>query len=186
MLLDAPDQTLYVADEIDDDLSVINPTRCNAQDTDGCRPVPPGVTVGATEGDVADPAVDTVYAVSVNGPVTMIDTRLCNAPQPAGCARPPAMFTAGDFAPGTGPFAAAIDPITHTLYLANNGTGSDGTVTVIDDRTCNATIQSGCGSTATLDVPTGYPNAVVVDPQTDTLYVSSDAAGRPAPASLRL
>src|SRR5271165_1249976 len=45
---------------------------------------------------------------------------------------------------GNVPQAAALDSATRTLYVAN---GNDGTVSVINAATCNATVTFSCGQT---------------------------------------
>jgi DNA-binding beta-propeller fold protein YncE len=101
----------------------------------------------------------------------MLDTTAGNAAQPAACPVTPVTFTGGD-----DPQSATVDEATHTLYVANAGNRSDGSVTVIDDRACNARIQTGCSTTAQLDAPAGAdPIAVDVDQATDTIYVAADA-----------
>src|ERR1039458_5665972 len=44
-----------------------------------------------------------------------------------------------------------------------------------DANTCNATVQSGCGTIATLSLgdPGGGPNGLQVDPANDTLYTAN-------------
>ena len=82
---------------------------------------------------------------------------------------------------GNGPDFTAVDPATHTLYVAN-GFNEDGdpdggnTVSVIDERHCRADDVSRCkGPWPTLTVgsdPNADPSAVAIDQQTDTLYVA--------------
>jgi YVTN family beta-propeller protein len=63
VILDPLTQTLYTANWVDNDVSVIDPTRCNAQTTTGCRhsapeaPIPAGALA-------ADPAVHTTYVAT--------------------------------------------------------------------------------------------------------------------------
>jgi DNA-binding beta-propeller fold protein YncE len=83
----------------------------------------------------------------------MIDDSTCNAFHTAGCAQTPPTVTVGTYPQS----AVAVDPITHTVYVANAGAGATGNVSVFDDRTCNATDQAGCGTVSTLNVPDGNP-----------------------------
>jgi hypothetical protein len=82
---------------------------------------------------------------------------------------------------GNGPDFTAVDPATHTLYVTNgfnaNGNADGGnTVSVIDERHCQADEVSRCeGPWPTLTVgsdPNADPSAVAIDRQTDTLYVA--------------
>ena len=59
------------------------------------------------------------------------------------------------------------------MYVADGGTGTSGTITVLDDRRCNAHIQAGCAPTSTLHVPAGRPVGLAVNPRTDTIYVAT-------------
>jgi DNA-binding beta-propeller fold protein YncE len=175
--LDPETQTLYTANELDSDVSVIDATRCDAQTTHGCRARAPEVPIGTTGALIAaDPAVDTVYDPSGGSSVSMIDTSQCNALRSAGCAQTPPTMTAG-----AQPSAVAVDPATHTVYVANFGVfpSPTGSVSVFDDRTCNATDQAGCGDVSTLQVPGGLPNDIAVNPTTDTVYVATIAGSGP-------
>ena len=58
---------------------------------------------------------------------------------------------------------------TNTVYVVNTG---DNTVSVIDGRTCNATVRSGCDTVQTIPVGSG-PNVDAVDEKTDTIYVAN-------------
>ena len=80
---------------------------------------------------------------------------------------------------GSRPLAVAVDPATHTAYVANNW---DGTVSVIDAATRAVT--------ATIPVGT-YPAGVAVDPAAGTVYVANgtgvsviDAATRAVTATI--
>ncbi|MGA2011482.1 MAG: YncE family protein [Solirubrobacteraceae bacterium] len=170
--LDPETQTLYTGDEVDDAVSVINASACDAQTSTGCRPAPPMIAFPQPGVPADDPAVHTLYIPSQTGAVGMLDTNVCNAARPAACPAAPVTFTGGD-----DPQDAILDEATHTVYIANAGSGSDGSVSVIDDLTCNAGIQTGCGTIAHLQVPTGAdPIAVDVDVVTNTVYVAADAS----------
>ena len=94
--LDERTQTLYVANEVDNAVSVIDASRCNAAVTVGCLHRPPSVAVPAAGGIAADEAVHTAYVTSVPNAVAMIDTRGCNASHPGGCSQAPPTVTVGD------------------------------------------------------------------------------------------
>ena len=167
LTLDPDTQTLYTANQVDNDVSVIDATRCDAQTTSGCRarvPEVPNVS-GAL---AADPAVHTTYVASSATAVAMIDDRTCNAFHTARCGQPPPSVTVGTY-----PSAVAVDPTTHTVYVANQGAGSTGSVSVFDDRTCNTTDQSGCATLSTLHVPDGNADGIAVNSRTDTIYVAT-------------
>lgn len=169
--LDPTTQTVYTANEVDDDVSVIDASRCDAQNTRGCRHLPAEVATPGASVAISDPAAGTIYVLSGADTVAMVNAASCNAFHPSGCSQTPPDVTVG-----SGPFDAATDTATHTVYVADAGNGGAGSVSVFDDRTCNATDQAGCGNVSTLQLPAGTPNALVVDPLTDTLYVSTDGS----------
>jgi serine/threonine protein kinase, bacterial len=63
------------------------------------------------------------------------------------------------------------DSRTHTVYVADFGSGKTGTVSVLDARTCNATSTAGCAQRSTLKVPGGHPVGIAINAATGTLYV---------------
>lgn len=172
-MLDPQTQTLYVADEADNDVSLIDATSCNAVVTDGCRRDPTAAPVGwgvfSVHGLAVDPAVASLYATQ-NNAVSMLDTQTCDSHVSHGCAATPPQVTV------TNPTAVAVDPLTHTVYVASFGSFAapgPGSVSVIDADTCNATDQAGCATLETLQVPGGNATDVAVDAATGTLYVGT-------------
>ncbi len=175
VILDSRTQTLYTANWVDNDVSVIDATRCNAQNTTGCRHRPPAVAIPDGAGALAtDPAAHTTYVTTGRNAVSMINTQTCNADQPAGCAQMPPKFSVGDF-----PSAIAVDRGTHTVYIANSGSGKTGTVSVINARTCNATHSAGCANLPTLRVPGGNPDDIAVNAATHSVYVATITSSGP-------
>jgi DNA-binding beta-propeller fold protein YncE len=176
IVLDSRTQTLYTADEVSNDVSVIDATQCNAGTTRGCRHPAPAVAIPGPGASAADPAESTNYVTSGASTVSMIDTSTCNAHRLTGCAHAPAQATVG-----TNPAAAAADPGTHTVYVANFGpfSGQTGTISVLDARTCNATHTAGCAHQPTLQVPGGHPDGLAVNTATGTLYVATITARGP-------
>jgi DNA-binding beta-propeller fold protein YncE len=170
VMLDQRTQTIYTVNEAGNDISVIAATRCNATSTAGCRHPAPAFQLANPFESAADPAARTLYVLSSSG-IYMIDTAACSTRHLTGCSRTPASTPAG-----ASPDGIAVDGPAHTIYIANSGTG---TVSVLDDRTCNATNQSGCGRQHTLQVPGGSPQDIGVDPATGTLYVASSTAKGP-------
>jgi DNA-binding beta-propeller fold protein YncE len=167
-VLDPQTQTLYSANEVDNTVSVIPATHCDAQTTRGCRDRVPEVPISAA-GLAADPAVGTTYVATGSTAVSMINTGDCNAFHTVGCHQTPSTVTVG-----TNPDAIAVNPATHTVYVANQGPpGATGTISTFGDRACNATEQAGCSTVSTLQVPDGNPVALAVNPLTDTIYVAT-------------
>jgi DNA-binding beta-propeller fold protein YncE len=172
-------QTLYTANQVTGDVSVIDASQCNATVTSGCRQAPTSVAVPNPVALAADPAASTVYAAAGTDTVSMIDSRTCNANVASGCAATPPIATVGQY-----PTGIAVDPQTHTVYVANSGSAATGSVSVLDDRTCNATTTSGCSHARTLQVPGGNPIAIALDPATDTIYVATLPASGPSTISV--
>jgi DNA-binding beta-propeller fold protein YncE len=181
LTLDPDTQTLYTANQVDNDVSVIDASRCDAQTASGCRArvpetlSPAGASVSSTLQEVnstlqelaADPAVHTIYVANGANTVSMLDSRACNAHRPAGCGATAPTVSVGGY-----PRAVAVDPVTHTVYVANAGAGTSGTISVFDDRSCNATSQAGCATVSSINVPDGNPDGIAVNPLTDTVYVA--------------
>jgi len=161
-------QTLYTANQVTNDVSVINAATCNATVTHGCRQPPPAITLPRPGNPTADPAVATLYVPTGTHTVAMINTRTCNAHRRTGCTPAPPTVTVGKF-----PAGITVNQQTHTVYVANSGSGTTGTITVLDERTCNAATTTGCTNIRTLQVPGGNAAAIAVDPVTDTLYVAT-------------
>jgi DNA-binding beta-propeller fold protein YncE len=168
VVVDPRTQTLYTANQLDSDVSVIDASRCDADDTTGCRHPAPAVSLAEPSGVAVDAASHTAYVPTGASAVAMIDTRTCNARRLAGCAATPVTVSVG-----SKPMAVAVDEHTHTVYVANQGEGSSGTVSVINARTCNATHSAGCTGLRTLRVPAGNPDGIAVDALTDSIYVAT-------------
>jgi DNA-binding beta-propeller fold protein YncE len=168
VLLDSETQTLYTANTVGSDVSVINASACSAVTTIGCRHPVASIALAAAAGLATDPAVNTTYVTNGTDSVSMIDTSRCNAYDQAGCAGTLPAVSVGAY-----PDAVAVNPATHTVYVADAGAGSTGTITAFNDLTCNAEVQSGCAKLGTLQVPNGNPVGVAINPLNDTLYVAT-------------
>ena len=173
-VLDPGTQTLYVADQFGNDVSVIDAARCNAAMTVGCRRRPPAVPLVAPGGVAVDTREHTAYVTAGPGAMALIDTRRCSAWSAVGCAAAPPTVAAGDT-----PVAVAVSHRTHTIYVADYGSGSEGSVAVLDARACDAAHPAGCALLHTLPLPGGHPDDLAVDPLTGTLYVATVAPSGP-------
>jgi DNA-binding beta-propeller fold protein YncE len=173
VVLDPSTQTLYTADEVGNEVSVLAAARCNAANISGCRHSVPSVAI-ANPGPLAtDDATHTAYVTAGHDAVSMINTAACNASHLGGCETTPPRFSVGRFGSGV-----AIDSVTHTVYVSAYGHGSTGTVSAVDELTCNATDQSGCAHVRTLRIPNGHGDEIAVDQQTDTVYVATNGIGK--------
>jgi DNA-binding beta-propeller fold protein YncE len=167
-------QTLYTANQVTNDVSVIDASRCNAEITSGCRQPPPAITLPGPGALTADPAVTTLYVATGTNTVSMINSSTCNVYRRDGCTPAPAVTV------GASPAGIAVNRKTHTLYVTNYGSGKAGSVSVLDDQTCNATTTTGCKNARTLQVPGGNAQAIAVNPATDTIYVTTNPPSGPS------
>jgi YVTN family beta-propeller protein len=181
LAVDASTDTVYVADVANrasptlGAVSVIDGATCNSTAHTGCGQHPPSITTPEGPNWIGlDPANGTAYSAnntnngSAYSTVSVIDTATCNAVARSGCDQKPATVTVG-----SQPWALAVDPAVHAVYVAND---DDDTLSVIDTSTCEAGDTSSCGKLQpTMQVGAG-PQAVAVDPGTGTLYVANTIA----------
>jgi YVTN family beta-propeller protein len=171
--IDTATNTLYVADTVKNLISVINVATCTATVLSGCSqsatlvPDPSGPLYVAVNS-----VTDTVYITNPqlggNDTVSVLDGASCNGQVTSGCGQ--ALKTVHV---GLSPSALAIDQVSDTVYVANEGIIENGdTVSVIDGATCNGTQSSGCGQVQTITVGEG-PNWMVLDPTTHTAYTAN-------------
>ncbi len=168
--VDPTRRTLYVANNGETTLSIIDARACSAAHTRGCRR--PVATVPLPSNPVwveADPATHTLY-VTIGGAnddghtVVVLDTSTCNARTTADC-RVVATVHVGRL-----PVVARLDTAHHTVYVANV---IDGTVSLIDAETCNAVVTTGCaGRMPTIPVGAS-PDAGDLDSAHHTLYIAN-------------
>jgi YVTN family beta-propeller protein len=178
MVLNPVTHTLYAVSDpengSDGSVSVLNASTCNALRASGCAGNTPYVQVGNGPGTIAvDQATDTIYVVNSNSnTVSVVDGATCNAQRTTGCSRtPPVIMLPED------PDDVTVNQATGTVYVSNWGNGAGTTVSVIDGKTCNAQITSGCKRVpAHVTVGTG-PAGVFADQSTDTVYAATVAPG---------
>jgi DNA-binding beta-propeller fold protein YncE len=138
-------------------VSVIDGRSCDAVDLSGCRAQTPGtVPVGWGPDEAAlDGPAHTLYVANVHGDtnkfgadgrlvgsLSVIDTDACNGSHLAACGR----AVVATVQTGEWPLGLAVDPLTHSLYIPNDG---DDDVSVIDAAECDATDTTGCRAPST-------------------------------------
>jgi DNA-binding beta-propeller fold protein YncE len=119
-------------------------------------------------------ATDTVYAPAFGVPaftgdtVSVINGAACSGTDHSGCGRPAATVSVG-----AAPFGIAVNDQTHTVYVANNTDGlAPGTVSMINEATCNGANTVGCGNRMPAFVVGRSPLTVAVSAPTNTVYVA--------------
>ncbi len=172
-VVDSAHHTVYVVDQVDNNVAVLSDQRCNANTSSGCRHPARTAPAGSFPNAAAtDERFQTVYIGDVNGfqspyTISMIDAATCNADARSGCVKPLRALRARDV-----PISIAVNQHTDTVYVATSGP-----LQVIAATTCNATTSMGCTRTAA--VPAGG-GAVAVDPSTNTIYapnIHQDGSG---------
>jgi DNA-binding beta-propeller fold protein YncE len=112
--------TVYVVNNANGDspgtVSVINGATCNATIITGCSgPFPTAATGNSPLFIAADTRTGTLYVTNFSSAsVTILNGTRCNAAVTSGCSR-----ATREQAVGSGPGGLAINPRTHTAYIAN-------------------------------------------------------------------
>lgn len=134
--VDEATDTVYVANSVDDTVSVINGATCNATDHAGCGRTPATVPAGAFSNAVAvDPVTNMVFVTDQDatpGTVSVIDGNSCTGNDPSGCSGQPfATVTAGG-----GASALGVNPVTNTIYVANTAEDSNNEIPCLVATPC--------------------------------------------------
>jgi DNA-binding beta-propeller fold protein YncE len=174
--IDAATHTIYAANGFNPNgapaggntVSVIDGRHCSAQDVSRCKGPWPTVTVGNDPSTITvDEATDTVYVTNnSDNTVSVFNGAICNAQTTSGCGQTPATVPVG-----SSPIGIFADHNNHTVYVGNF---NDGTVSMIDSATCNATNLASCPTNAPPTVTVaGGPGDVDVNQTTHTVYVAN-------------
>jgi YVTN family beta-propeller protein len=174
LALDPAAHTLYSSNQNDNSVSVVNTAACNARDTTGCDQQVHSVRAGGSpQGIAIDTATGTIYVANIgDNTISVINARTCNAVNFSGCGQAPASIK-----DPAGPVALAVNQATNTVYVANIGdnySGTSDTVSVINGAACNGVQHSGCSHKPSAVRVGAGPDAVAVDPVTDTVYVADN------------
>jgi YVTN family beta-propeller protein len=159
--------SLYVANQSDNTVSVINTSACNQHQLAGCNQTWQTTPVGSGPFRVAvNKTTNTVYVAAFDLTLSVINGATCNATVNSSCNQPQPSTLIGNF-----PTDLAIDETTNTIYVANN---ADDTVSIVDGTHCQGSDTSGCGQSS----PTfsaSRPQALAFNPANRTLYVANGA-----------
>jgi DNA-binding beta-propeller fold protein YncE len=160
-------KTLYVANQSDNTVSVIDASACNQHHLGGCNQTWPTVGVGTNPFRVAvNRTTNTVYVANFNSTLSIINGATCNASVHSSCNQAQATTTVG-----ARPNDLVVDELSNTIYVANR---NGNTVSVVDGRHCQGSDTSGC-SQAWFTFTVGQaPQALAFNPNNQTLYVGID------------
>jgi YVTN family beta-propeller protein len=173
--IDQANHSVYVSDFNDQLLRVFDGATCNATDSSGCGQTPASISLPAppAQAPAVDEANGTIYVPILSyepnhpGAVALVDGATCNGTVSSGCATT-SLVSAGI----VGPQNAIVDPATNTVYIANQGASS---ISVLDGATCNAHTPNVCPAHPPALAAGFDPGDIQVDPQTHTIYESSQA-----------
>jgi DNA-binding beta-propeller fold protein YncE len=174
---DAVDQatdTVYVTNNNDGTVSVIDGARCNATITSGCASTPLAVPTGAAAAGVAvDDSLHTAFVINQNDDtLSALNTRTCNGVSTSGCPDPAPNAQAGsNHNPryARAPNSVTLMPQTDTGYVVSIGGAN--VLSVVTLTRCNAIDTSGCRIPAPSVPATEFEASI--DPRTDTIYASN-------------
>jgi DNA-binding beta-propeller fold protein YncE len=170
VVVDPVTQSVFVLNEEDSTVSVIDGAICNAVQSAGCSQHPPDVATGFNPGYLdVDLATDTVYASNQNeNTLSVLDGGACTLTHRFGCREAALTTTIGD-----APAGSAVDEGTDTVYVSNR---SDNDLSVINGAACNAMNKSGCGRSWPTVATGVWPQAIAVNTRTDTIYTANVGA----------
>jgi len=168
--------TIYVGNNSDSTVSVINGVTCNAANTSGCGQAPPTVTVADSPSGLAvDQHTNTVYVANtgneffatgyanLTSSVSVINGATCNGQVTSGCTATPFAVPVGGF-----DWDVAVNPATDQVYVTSI---VDSDVVVINGATCNGQDTSGCQPRLLPLRTGGWPTYIGLDPADGAVYV---------------
>jgi YVTN family beta-propeller protein len=160
-------KTVYVANQTDNTVSVIDTNVCNKAHPNDCNQAWTTIAVGSAPRSLAiNRVTNTIYVPNRDdGTVSVIDGDHCNGMDVSGCGEMPATT-----AVGTTPQEVAVDETTNTIYVVNQ---DDDTVSVIDGAHCNGMDTSGCNQSWPTVTVGASPQALAVNPNNHTVYVAN-------------
>src|SRR5437764_1503455 len=155
IMVDQATNTAYIANQLDNTISVVDGRNCSAGHTLQCNPIAT-ISPGPNPSDlVLDAAHRTLFATLAGGnsdSIAVIDITNCNASNTSGCTQTPkqvvfpgsTLWQGGAASVPFGfPSFLDLDETTHTLYVPD---ANEGPIYILDTSTCN-------GSTPTCSSP---------------------------------
>ena len=165
--LDPDTGTLYLAN-LQGSVIVADVRTCNANEQGGCAEEPQSIADHAGPAGIAIDEKHSTAFVSNAGEdsngntVSLVNAATCNSATTSGCSDTPHDVTVGG-----APFWDTVNQKTDTVYVAS---GNDDAVSLINARTCNATVIKGCTDPAKTVAVGNSPQFVAVDPKLHSLF----------------
>jgi DNA-binding beta-propeller fold protein YncE len=157
-------RTLYVANQSDNTVSVIDASACNQHQLTGCNQTWQTAPVSSGPFRLSiNKTTNSIYVANrASATVSIIDGTHCQGSDTSGCGQPWPVFNTDQ-----GPQALFFDPSNRTLYLGSDG---EDVVSIIDTTHCNNHDTTDCSPKAI--VPVGdSPVAIGVLFDTNTVFV---------------
>ncbi|HEX4706355.1 MAG TPA: hypothetical protein VH229_01355, partial [Candidatus Udaeobacter sp.] len=162
-------QTLYVANQGDSTVSIIDASACNQHQLAGCNQTWQTAPVISSPFRLSvNKTTNSIYVAGFNGTVSVINGATCNAAVNSSCNQSQPMT-----AVGARPNDIAVDESTNTIYVANSAAA---TVSIIDGTHCQGSDASGCGAPWPVFNTDQEPQALFFDPRNRTLYLGSNGS----------
>ena len=159
-------KTMYVANDLDNTVSVVDTTVCNEDNLTGCNQTWPTINVGNTPRFIGiNKVTNTIYVSNLNdNTLSVINGAACNGKMTTGC-MPQSTTTVGGQ-----PQQVLVDEATNTIYIVNQ---SDGTVSVVNGVHCNGADVSDCSQSWPTVTVGASPQALGFNPNNRTIYVTN-------------
>lgn len=162
--------TLYVTNQSENTVSIIDTTVCNQTHLAGCNQKWPKFHLNYLPRFAGvNKATNTIY-IALNGTnkLAVINGATCNRSTTAGCSSLPRTPV------GHLPQQVAVDETSNTIYVVNQGDNvTPSTVSIVDGRHCNGTDTSGCNHSWPVALVGVSPQAVTLNPIDHTIYVTN-------------
>jgi DNA-binding beta-propeller fold protein YncE len=158
--------TLYVVNNGEDTLSIVDTAQCNQTNPQGCRQKWPKIIAGGAPRFVGiNRATSSVYVSLFNSnTIRVFNGDTCNSSTTSGC-NASHLTRVGHW-----PQQLAVDESTNTIYVVNQ---ADGTMSVIDGNHCNAGNASGCNQTWPVASVGAGPEGLTIDSNSRSIYVTN-------------
>ena len=163
-------KTLYIANQADHDVAVVDVNACNQHKTAGCNQTWTTIPVGTNAFRIAiNKTTNTVYVNNRgNGTVSVINGATCNVSVNSSCSQAQPTTTISTQVNALDDLA--IDETTNTIYVTNRLANM---VAIVDARHCQGSDSSGCAQSWPTITVGHRPDALVVNPTNHTLYVGN-------------